>query len=392
MLVDIESLGYPLVFKAGTKNPVPPGLDVKDDNIAIRSEVRALNGMQKEALIHNGPTGTTWRMVSDEGPYLNGTDLAPFPLAFFATGMALSFVNEMLRHAAAAGVTIDHYRLTQDNFYTMDGSAIRGDMIGGALPTEMLVEIQAVAAGSAIRGIIDQAIRTSPAQVYTSRELTSTFSLNHNGIAIDTRDVAASRGKIPHSPISNLQAVRPLADDDAIEDIIVKLKTADAVFGVEGGAGSSLKATQKRTLHVRATCSPGADGLRDVQAQLLKPLGSTFRFIGDDSEKERAPSSLDYLAAGVGFCFMTQIGRYALIVKHDLREYSIVQDTVFRIGADSAGAEPVETHTFLSTGEDDQAAQKTLSMSERTCFLHAAMRGSNQTQVTVQLNNRLLEG
>jgi hypothetical protein len=44
----------------------------------------------------------------------------------------------------------------------------------------------------------------------------------------------------------------------------------------------------------------------------------------------------------------------------------------------------------LQTGEDDTAAQRTMFMSERTCFLHAAMRGSNQTEVEVVLNGRSL--
>jgi organic hydroperoxide reductase OsmC/OhrA len=170
----------------------------------------------------------------------------------------------------------------------------------------------------------------------------------------------------------------------------VKQKTAEAVFGVEGGAGSSLQATQKRTLHVRGICTVREDGLKEVLVQLFKPLGSTFRFIGDDTEQERAPASLAYLAAGIGFCFMTQIGRYAHIVKQDLKGYSIVQDTIYKVGADSAEAHPVDTHTFLQTSEDDEAAQRTLYMSERTCFLHAAMRGSNKTQISVVLNGAQL--
>lgn len=286
-MTDIESQGYPLVYKASVNAPVPPGMPVQDEIIAIRTKVRALTGMQKEALVYFGPTGTTWRMVSDEGPHLNGTDLAPFPLAFFATGMALSFVDELLKHASAAGITFKRCRLIQDNFYTMDGSAIRGDMIGGA--------------------------------------------------------------------------------------------------------GSSLKSTQKRTLHVHSICTLREDGLKEVKVQLFKPLGSTFQFIGDESDLERAPPSLAYLAAGIGFCFMTQIGRYAFIVKQDLKKYSIVQDTVYYIEPDSASAKPVDTHTFLQTGEPDQAAQKTLCMSERTCFLHAAMRGSNETQINLQLNGRILD-
>jgi hypothetical protein len=96
MMADIESLGYPLVYKAAVAESPPPGSDTRDDNIAVRTEVRALTGMQKEALVHYGPSGTVWRLVSDEGPYLNGTDLAPFPLAFYTTGMALSFTEELL--------------------------------------------------------------------------------------------------------------------------------------------------------------------------------------------------------------------------------------------------------------------------------------------------------
>ena len=117
----------------------------------------------------------------------------------------------------------------------------------------------------------------------------------------------------------------------------------------------------------------------------LSRSGVTFRFIGDDGGTGRAPDSLSYLSAGVGFCFMTQIGRYAHIVKQDLKGYSVVQDTAFEIGTDHSVAYPVDTHTYLETGagEGDDAAQRNLFMSERTCFLHAAMRGSTQTKITV---------
>jgi uncharacterized OsmC-like protein len=346
--------------------------------------------MQKEALVHYGPSGTVWRLVSDEGPYLNGTDLAPFPLAFYATGMALSFIEELLKQAKAAGINLKQVQLTQDNFYTMEGSALRGDMIGGALPVKMQVEIGADAAPDAICRIVELAEQSSPAQVYMREVLANTFALGHNGVVIPATNVAPSPAELRKDPILHLEAARPLSDDTFVPDIIVKQKTAEAVFGVEGGAGSSLQATQKRTLHVRGICTIREDGLKEVLVQLFKPLGSTFRFIGDDTEQERAPASLAYLAAGIGFCFMTQIGRYAHIVKQDLKGYSIVQDTIYKIGADSAEAHPVDTHTFLQTSEDDEAAQRTLYMSERTCFLHAAMRGSNKTQISVVLNGAQL--
>lgn len=392
-MTSIESIGLPLVYKAEENAPAPSGLST--NGIAVRTEVRALEGMQKEALVYYGPSSTVWRMVSDEGPYLNGTDLAPFPLAFYATGMALSFVEELLKHAEAEGVEIRNYKLTQDNYYTMEGSAIRGDMIGGALPVEWQIEIWSDAQEETIRKVVDLAEKSSPAQVYMTDRLENTFSLCRNGTRIKVADVNPSpQDDLFGEPTQRIHTAAPLENRRYVDDIITKLKSADTVFGVEGGAGSSLQAAQKRTLHVRGIVTPGEDGLKEVAVQLFKPLGSTFRFLGDtaqaDGGQERAPSSLAYLAAGVGFCFMTQIGRYASIMKHDLKSYSIVQDTVFDIAADLARAECVDTHMFLETGETMEASQKTLFMSERTCFLHAAMRSSNKTKINLRHNDKTL--
>ena len=379
-MADIESLGYELVYKAA-EGPKSDG-----NKIEVRSELRALVGMQKEALVTNRVTGQQWRMVCDEGPYLNGTDLAPFPLAFYTTGMAFSFTSELLKHAKNAGIELKSYRLTQDNFYTMQGSAIRGDMIGGALPVEMTVEIDSDASDEAIQALVALAEKSSPAQRYMNETLENTFALSHNGNSIDAGEITTSSNPLAAEPTPHLDAARPLAKEGYERDIIQKTNSAETLFNVEGGAGSSLKATQKRTLHVRGVVTLRPDGLMECNVQLFKPLGSNFRFIGDDGGTGRAPDSLSYLSAGVGFCFMTQIGRYAHIVKQDLKGYSVVQDTAFEIGADHSVAFPVDTHTYLETGagEGDDAAQRNLFMSERTCFLHAAMRGSTQTKITVQ--------
>lgn len=377
-MTDIETLGYELVYKSAQTN-------ASDANkIDVQCRLRALVGMQKEALVHNSATGIEWRMVCDEGPYLNGTDLAPFPLAFYTSGMAFSFTSEFLKHAKAAGVDVSDFRLTQDNFYTMQGSAIRGNMIGGALPVEMTIALSSTADAETIQALIAKAEQTSPAQRYMNETLKNTFALSHNGIGIDAGDVEHSTSDLDPEPTPALNAAAPIATDSHEPDIILKGKAAETIFGVDGGAGSSLKATQKRTLHVRGVVTLREDGLMNCAVQLFKPLGSNFHFIGDETGAGRAPTSLDYLSAGVGFCYMTQIGRYAHIVKQDLTSYSVVQHTSFEIAEDSAVAHPVDTHTYLTSGEADDAARKTLWMSERTCFLHAAMRGSTKTQITIE--------
>lgn len=65
---------------------------------AVRAWARSLAGMQKEAVIA-ASDGSAWRLVSDEGPYLDGYDEGPFPLSHMTTGMVASYMNEILRAA-----------------------------------------------------------------------------------------------------------------------------------------------------------------------------------------------------------------------------------------------------------------------------------------------------
>jgi hypothetical protein len=388
----IEESGYPLVFKMSNETFERPIVDKNRDSdnytIAVRVYVRALEGMQKEAIVYYGPTDTTWRMVSDEGPYLNGTDLAPFPLAFYTAGMAFSFLSELLRHATIHHVPIESLKIIQDNFYTMEGSAIRGDMIGGAKPAKIRVEIQADASYRMIDELMRLAEQSSPAQAYMRDKLINTFALNLNGRQIPVTDVAESTRLPSPDPEPLFDTVRPPDESEHVPDIITKLKAAESVIGVEGGAGSSLQAEQKRTLHVRGIGTLREDGLKEAQVQLFKPIGSTFHFISDE-HSQKAPPSLAYLSAGAGFCYMTQIGRYAHIVKQDLQSYRIVQDNIFTFRGDAgeqtlqAAAMPVNTQVFVTMNEPEEAAQKLVSMSERTCFLHAAMRTIKPTQIEI---------
>lgn len=392
----IESIGHPLAFRVSHEVEFPADLRNRPDEIAIRAEMRALEGMQKEAVVTYGPTGTVWRMVSDEGPYLNGTDLAPFPLAFYTAGMAFSFMSEIQRHARAHNVDIESLKITQDNYYTMEGSAIRGDMVGGAKPVELLVQIETDALPETVAEIVRLAEASSPAQAYMRDRLNNTFALCLNGRQLPVLRVTPSPSEPAADPEPKIDAVEPASPDEFAPDIITKLKSAEMVFDVEGGAGSSLRSEQKRTLHVRGVATLRDDGLKEVLVQLFKPIGSSFRFLSEEAEamggQERAPSSLAYLAAGVGFCYMTQLGRYAQIVKQDLGSYRIVQDNVFKLQQNDSGpglqavAKPVDTHVFVTFDEAEEAAQKLVSMGEQTCFLHAAMRTTNPTQIQVELN------
>lgn len=391
----IESMGRPLAFKVDQQSAPLEVPRHEENEIAVRLKARALEGMQKEAIVHHGPSNTVWRMVCDEGPYLNGTDLAPFPLAFYAAGMAFSFLSEIVRYADTFGVNLTSLKIVQDNFYTMEGSAIRGDMTGGALPTEITVQISADAPQATIENIIQLAEAGSPAQAYMRDVLSNTFSLNFNGLGLDVAPVNASTAPLHDDPDPHFDSVMPLEQTEYLPDIITKLSAAEVKHGVEGGAGSSLKSEQKRTLQVHTAGVLREDRLKEVEVRLIKPIGSSFKFISDETSRD-APPSLAYLSAGVGFCYMTQLGRYASIVKLGLSSYSLVQDNVFIQGGSArdenlqATARPVDTHLFVKLERSDEDAKRLLKMGEQTCFLHAAMRTSNRTQIRADINGTLV--
>ena len=155
-----------------------------------------------------------------------------------------------------------------------------------------------------------------------------------------------------------------------------------------------MAADQKRLLEVRAVLSIRDDGLKSIMVQCIKPEGgSVFNFLSDDPEcfggKGRAPTGLQYLSAGVSFCFMTQIGRFAGIVKQDLSAYGIVQDSCFDLPGASAKldkaakAYAVDTHAFLTSTDDIETNQLLIDMSEQTCYLHACYRGIAKTKLRI---------
>jgi len=380
----IETSPHPLLYKVSDRCVFPDQLTAADHQISTRVNARALAGMQKEACVQYGPDGSVWHMVCDEGPYLNGTDLAPFPLAFFTAGLAASYMSELLAAAKAENLELGAVELTQDNYYGMEGSALRGNMQASALPVHVSCKAEAAASDEHLAELLRDAVNNSPGDAILRGSNRGAFSLTKNGEVLSITGLEASAANIPADPDDLFDRALPGDDSTFAADGIEKLQAAESVFGVEGGAGSSLHASQKRLLHIRAISSLREDGIKSIKVQLFKPIGGVFHFLSDDSRlaggQERAPSGLAYMAAGIAFCYLTQLGRYAHIVKQQLTAYRVVQDLVFGSTASEKPGAP-DTHTYIDTDETDEATLKLLQMGEQTCFLHAALQTDNPTRV-----------
>ena len=389
----LRESGKPLFFKAAN----PDGIGFAPPTIrpgraeAVRLCVRSLTGMQKEALVASAATGAVWRLASDEGSYLAGHDEAPCPLSFLSTGMVSSTMTEIQALARARGIALRGIRLIQDNRYTMKGSALQGTMTGGAKDVLLEARIDSDTHREALYALVCDAVAASPVNGLMRGVTESLFSLTHNGAQIATGRAAAIGRPAEPDPGDRFDRATPASGDWS--GLIRRNGPSPETEETTTRAGGSLQDHQDRTLHVRVICTLREDGVKQVEQQLFNPHGSIFHYLCDEAPwnggKGLAPDAASYISAGIGFCFMTQFGRYATIAKKDLRRYRIVQDTHFSAGGASGGTgragrmDPVETHVHLETGEDDGFARTALDMAEQTCFLHAFCRTDLKAKVTI---------
>lgn len=378
-------------------NPADVGIAPPDSRMgdSLRTWVRSLSVFQKEALVASSRTGRVWRLASDEGPYLDGHDAAPCPLAFLSVGMIASYMNEIAALAKQQGVTIRKLKLTQDNYYTMTGSMPKRTMVGGALPVELLVEIDCDLDDGALNNFLMNAIHASPLNGLMRGHLESLFTLSKNGVELQPAKALRMKGAVYPDPGDHFTEARPISEP-AIERLCWPegITAKKAVTGGTSAAGSSLAAEQNRQLNIGATCTLREDGMKEIVQLQYSPHGTSFNFLSEEAPENgglgRAPDANSYISAGIGFCFMTQFGRFVKMLNLDLSDYRIVQDSHFSLGGASGGtgkagsADPLETHVYLQTGESDEVAREMLDISEQTCFLHAFCKTDLKTKLKVQ--------
>ena len=380
----------PRFFPAGNGADIGLAAPADRRGLAVRTWARSLAGMQKEALVTGSVDGRVWRLVSDEGPYLDGYDEAPFPLAHMTAGMVASYMSEVTALTRQRGVTLDGLRLTLHSYYSMEGSALRGTMVGGALPPVLEVEPGPAAEAGHLRALVLDAVAAAPVCALLGQVHQSAFTLTANGARLPPERVRALPGPPPADPADRFDKAGPDRAAEVAQPLVQLLVPAQRVPGA-GGVSSSYAETQSRVLHVRGTCTVREDGVKQIDLGILNPVGSTFRFLSDEAPRSggggQAPDAATYVSAGIAFCFMTQLGRYAKITGTPLEAYRLVQDTHLPAGAASAGtggpgtADPVESHVYLDTPAGDEFARRALDMSEQTCFLHALCRTELRTRV-----------
>jgi uncharacterized OsmC-like protein len=379
-------VSYPNVIGADPRppffcTPVPEDLQppAPRREVAVRAMARTLAGMQKEAVVASMGQGPAWRLVSDEGPALDGHQEAPVPLAFLTAGLVASWTEEMVLLAGQRGVDVSGLCVQLDNLYTTEGSALRGTMLAGALPPTLAVGTAGGTAPERLRTLCADAVNASPVNGLVRGVHTSLFTLTVNGDEVPT-DKAGGLQRLPE-PDADLFDRLVVAGPQEAGQLILRLPYTGPTDPAGDAPSSGLREDRpKRTLNVRGICTLRPDGMKVIDVRNAHRNDSpVWRFLSQersgDAGTPTAPDAVTLVSAGIAFCFMTQLGRYARVAKQSLADYRVVQDLHFSGPGSRTGrpgeADAAESHVYLRTEEDEEAARTLVRMGRQTCYLHA---------------------
>ncbi len=386
----IDRHGDPLGFKFRQGTGRSPLLRLRGRD-TIKVEARQMAGHQKEAIVTDGAAGSAWRMTSDEGKQLKGSDLAPFPLGFFNAGMQADLYQRIRALAPERGVSLDNLEIKLVNHYWLTGSFIHGTGEGHADPTDIEVRVTSRAGKAQVEALVAAALDASPAVALQRKALTgNTFALYINGRRRTVAGVPSSdAADVPDPYRVYTAAPRPLAGAAAQDGLIVK--TGQQEEGTPQLAPATVSAATPVTRGIFGLGHPrGSSGLYEVDTWLGLPGASHFRFASDATNAEAAPSGLALLSAGIAFCYMTQLSRYIENMKLQITGVRLVQFNPFVAGA-NADALPIDTHLFLNGEAPEETHLQLLTVAARTCYLHAAAKSPIDPKVKIVHNGAQIE-
>ena len=352
-----------------------PHLDGSRETFKV--EARHVGGHVREAVVAAGDDASAWRMLSDEGLHLKGTDLAPFPFGYFNAGLQADLIRCIRNSAALHGVKLDVLNTVLDNEYWLTGSFALGTGQGHAEPARIQIDVRSDAPQTTIGKVVAAAVEASPAMALLRTPLVNTFALYVNGRRRAVSDVAASPATDVVDPFLRYQAPpgAPANADAVIEKLSMR---EDGEIAIAASA-TTTRITRKVTGRARLV---DASGMTAIETWLQLPGMSHFAFRSDESGGDRAPCGLALLAAGLAFCYMTQIARYVETMKLAVGSVRLVQFSPFLTG----GAEGFDTHLFLNGEAPDEMQTNLLTIAARTCYLHATMAAALPPLVSVKHN------
>ena len=397
----IEGSGFPLGFKFREGTARSPLVSMATGRDVFKVEARQLAGHQKEAVVAEGAAGPSWRLVSDEGKHLKGSDLAPFPLGYFNAGLQADIVNRILGLAKARSIRLESLDVELQNFYYMTGAFFRGDGKGYAEPAKVKVIVASPAPKDSVASLVRAAVAASPALAAMRMPVENTFALYVNGRRRDVTTMKRSSAPDAPDPLKIYStAPSPLPRSNDLPDLVRKTGRTREGAVTEAPAGTTTRIV--RTIHGTCRLLDPA-GVTETDTVLGLPGMSHFAIKSDErgvtagaATPALGPSALSLLSAGIAFCYMTQLSRYIEHMKFNIRQVRLVQFNPYTLqgsaadGSARGGIEPVDTHLFLHGDESDETHERLMRIAATTCYLHATLASTLEPVVSIEVNGAAL--
>lgn len=381
MAASIDENGYPIGFKVAAGGATSTLAKGKPGNDVLIAEVRHVGHHQKEAVVEEGRGGPVWRLASDEGLHLKGTDLAPFPLGYYNAGLQADLAGCLVRLAGLRSIPIEAVSMELVTAYSLSGSFVLGTGQGVAEHVTVEVDVAAVASPQAIAALVRDAVAASPALAMVTTRIDNTFALYVNGRRRNPTTLPASDADNAADPFIKYASLpKPMIGDFA--RLVVKCDEKQPGEPVVAPAsGRVVREVKGRGGLV------GGGRLFRTKVALNLPGSTIFEFTADESGAATAPTGLALATAGIAFCYITQISRYIEHMKLPIRGIRLVQASPFGIGEGGRGtAAPCDTHLFLNGETDDDTFEMLQRVSANTCYLHQTMIQMPPLRVAVRHN------
>jgi hypothetical protein len=360
----------------------------------FRVDAWQLPGHQREAIASDGAAGPAWRLTSDEGLHLKGTDLAPFPFGYFNAGLQVDLLRRLRDAAATAGIALQAVETSLDSEYALTGSFALGNACALAAPARIEVRVESNASSAAIAALVAAALAASPVLALLRAPVACRYALRVDGRPQALPGLAAAPAVDAVDPDSAWPGgPRPLAGGGG-EDAVLKTAVKEAGTPTIAPPGTTTRMVRNVTGHGRLV---DADGGTAVETWLQYPGASHFVFRGDAGAAARAPCGLTLLSAGLAFCFMTQLSRTlehlpAMAPLRGMRGARVVQTTAFGAAAAplTARCGGIDTCVFLDGGAPAALYAELVMLAARGCFLRAAAAAALAPMLRVMHNGALL--
>ena len=387
---DISKNGYPLGFLIKKAESNTNGL-----NKTFTSHTRQMDILQKESIGYEGDlNSTSFRLTSDEGKHLNGTDLAPFPLGFFNASIHGDIVGTVMKQATLKGLKIDNIDCEVLNSYYLTGSFVKGDGKGHAEPTTINLDIATSENQDDIKNLILSASKMAPVLAGLRTPLKNTFALYANGRRKDLSSLNESSKTDAEDPYQQYKVEPSPSNSDNYSDRMI-VKTGEVSAGtVEPVDGYNVPKSQDgnaenpkfnkiiRTIVGKSSTNANSK-IVEVDTVLGLP-GMTHFVISSDIDGNIAPSPVNVMGAAISFCFLTQTHRYIHHQKFAIEGLRMSQYATFKENSDgTVEMIPLDTHLYMNGTAPDEHNEKLIDMSERTCYLHATLCEALEPKINI---------